>query len=436
MFHIRWGFPQICLDREMEADRLFSFPMNSPAILVCSLSIGLLVGWMSAPEEDSPSPSASAEPRSPLTPSRAWDPGKFIEDATEKAAQLDRSDDAKRLLASLTDEEIAGALNEAVMAPDFLVRELGVTSSLFQEFLRRDFDAGFGWFSNLPDEKRGKLAKAMATGWPEERLREGIDYLVRTRPPSDSRGNGWSPLIAKALKSTSGQGAKAFAILLADLQRAGFQWQLPYTFDLEPGFDFASLLESPAFDAPSSTSSREKVMDAWARSDRDAAFSWILEHRGVEDLTAFMGHDPNRPASAQTELREWLGGRLDEMHPDERSTFIRKWTEGLATGSEREVSALLGGMKDPAGRTEVFNRFSQRIYSGGVDAVIRLVDRIPDKGEALDLLEKIQPDAAEIARKGRKPMTPDEQARLRAKLLALKADESRADAIIQRFQSE
>ncbi len=410
--------------------------MKDVALLPCCLGLGLLAGWMSVRQEDAPAPTATPSLQGETAPPQAWDPRKFIDDTKETAARMDRPENAEKLLASLTDGEIAGAMNEAASAPDFLVRELGATWSIFQEFLKRDFDAGFRWFESLSHEKRAKLAKGMASGWPDERIQEGIDYLVKNQPPSDSRGNDWSPLIAKALKSTSAQGADAFASLLSDLQQAGFQWQLPYTFDLEPGFDFAGLLESQALSSPQSDSTREKVMDAWARRDRDSAFSWILEHRSAGDLTAFMGHDPNRPASAQTELREWLGGRLDEMLPDERSAFIRTWTEGLGSGSEREVSALLGGMKDPAGRTEVFNRFSQRIYSGGVDAVIRLMDRLPDKGEALDLLEKIQPDAAEIARRGRKLMTADEQARLRAKLLSLKVDESRADAIIQRLQSE
>jgi len=410
--------------------------MKSAVLLPCCVGLGLLAGWMSVRQEDAPASSATpvllGEPALP----RAWDPGKFIDDATEAASRLDLSENAKKLLASLTDREITGAMNEAVSAPDFLVREPGGTWSIFQELLKRDFDAGFRWFESLPYEKRAKLAKGMAEGWPDERIQEGIDYLVKNRPPSDSRGNNWSPLIAKALKSTSQQGPEAFANLLSNLQDAGFEWQLPYTFGLGKNFDFAGLLESQAFESLENDSTKKKVMDAWARNDRDSAFSWIMEHRGVDDLTAFMGHDPNRPASAQAELREWLGSRLDELSPENRSSFLEKLTEGLVLRSDRGVSALLSGMKDAHGRFQVFNHFSQPLYSGGVDEVIRLMDRMPNQSETLDLLEKVQPDAAEIARKGRKPMTPAEQARLRAKLLALKADESRADAIIQRLQSE
>ncbi len=410
--------------------------MNNLFLLSGCLALGLLAGWMSVRHEAPHAPSeAASSPTEPTAP-RGWDPGRFIDEATAKAGQMDRSEGSNKLLASLTGEEVAGAMNEAVAAPDFLVRELGATWSIFQEFLKRDFDAGFKWFESLPYEQRAKLAKGMAEGWPEDRIREGIDYLLTERPPSDARGGNWSPLVAKALKFASEQSPEDFAALLSNLQGAGFEWQLPYTFSFGADFDFAGLLESETFGALQNDSAKERVMDAWARNDRDSAFSWIMENRGPQDLKAFMGHDPNRPASLQAETRKWLGSRLDGLQPEERSAFLEKLTEGLVIRSDRGVSALLSGMKDPHGRFQVFNHFTQPIYSGGVDVVIRLMEGLPDKNETLDLLEKVQPDPAEVGRKGRNALTQAEQARLRSKLLEWGTDESRADLLIQRFQSE
>jgi hypothetical protein len=415
--------------------------MRRVVIIAVSAAIGGVVGWKArVPAVETP-PSSPAITVAGETPRPKWTKDDFLTALREKASDGLANPLAEEL-ADWSTAEIRAALEESLESP--ACRMPGDPASRLPHFLmgvwmQRDFDAARAWFESLdPGKAKEQMASAVAIHWPRERGGEAFDYLLANRELMKRAG---FSLVLSGIQFSVNQGPAALVAFMARLRENGFEYPnaigggFPMGVQYPAGFDFATLVASdefarlPVVDEHGAQTTADMLLSKWHARDRDAAYDWILQHRGVEGLNLMAG---NFEVKSADNLR-WLAGKADALSPADKETFrgsvMPKWV--FSPDTLRQFAEASG---DPDLVAAARGYGVQALFFGGTRGALAVIEGL-DPEARLEMLEAAEPEAG-LMKKHRHYRKFDDvdESLLRKKLAEWNAGEERTEAILSRFK--
>ncbi|HEY1120080.1 MAG TPA: hypothetical protein VGE67_00710 [Haloferula sp.] len=415
--------------------------MSRGVIIAVCLVGGLLLGWKARPA------AAEARPTSPgISSPRANSPRpKWTKEELIKAMGTTLYDRTKNPLAEeLADwstEEIRAALEASLASPDCRMPgnpASGLPHFLMGAWMQRDFTAAREWFESLPSGKdKEKMAAALAMYWPEDKGNQAIDYLL-ANPEVMERSK--TSLLLHGIQSAVNQGPSALIALMTRLRKSGNDYPnvvgggFPSGIQYPADFDFATLMASDEFallppsDASGAISTADALLSKWHTRDREAAYDWLIEHRGVEGFKTLAWNSAVDP----TENMRWLTGKADALSAENKEAFrtsiLTSWLR-----SPEKLRQFAEATQDP-NLAEAARRYGiQAMFFGATRGALPVIEGI-DAETRLRLLETAELDSSLMRYPYRQRLDSDDEALLRKKLTEWNASDEQIMTILSRFK--
>ena len=413
--------------------------MSKRGLLLFALSViaGVAVGgiW----RQKSPQPAlegTSSTTREASAPARKWRLEDFIAAvrAPKTPGGLPATDRFNAEISQWSNDELRAALDECMHSPEgsLVMVQASIRYVLLKEWVSRDPDAALAWFDALdPPVLRRRVGDELSYHWPEAKAEEGFAYFIAHRDLFDPQSTTFQNLL---IDFRSKQGADAVYAALKEIHAAGLS-SFGAGLKLGDGFDFPRLL-SRDLDALVSEEERAKskfpsenrlfeqrLIEAWYAQDRDRAFDWLLEERGVAGLAAIC-------SSRNQNYLQWLPGKLAALPPQQQDEFLTatrmRW---LFDMSSLEVFAM--NAKDPALQEKAQVLAVQEITSDRMEGVLGVLGANPDPARRIALLEETPLEPSQLRRV---PSAGDFSVdMLRQTLVSWGAEPARIDAIVARY---
>ena len=364
----------------------------------------------------------------------------FLKAMRERSAA--DSDPLAGELSGWSDVEIRAALEESLKDPDS--SQLSSSASrlanlLFAEWMKRDFDSAFGWFTGLEVEAiQIRMAFVLGNRWPEERAEEGLAFLRSHRRLFSGSLSSGGRLLVIGLGAEAKKGWKPMADMLAQLQNEkirlypGAMGLVGRPFPLPEGFDFPSFVASEQFQKLWDGHQAYSFLNTWRDRDRDQVFDWLLSKHGTEGLDALEA--PEGPRQRKDHM-EWLAGKLDKLEPAERLKFVGEMTAGLVRAPDMIVE-FAAGVKDPELSLKIREQAVQSIYNGETPQAMPLFDNWGDPAGRIALLMNAKQKTFVESADGTpaSPFGKADEVLLRRKLAEWNATDQQIETIIGRFK--
>lgn len=406
--------------------------VNKAVLFILYPALGLLAGWASIAAGWGGKPRAEAEVshgrREARRSTPPWEAEDFFKAARKKTGERmgGGATAITDLTATWTDAEIRTALEAAMQDPDAMVRFNGLAGLLFREYLRRDLDAALEWMLGQPPLHQKRFGTMLGQAWPESRAMEGLDFLRRHPELS---GDTYTPMsmLSKAMGAVSAQGPEAVVALLEKLQAEGWNLNFGFTTNYAPGFDFAGLLGSEDFKKLGVM--KNAMIYTWSRSDRDAAFAWVLGNDKPESLGVMARGGYGVPGDTM----RWFVGKMEGLTPEQRAevldTGIQMYSQGV------DAKAWMDAAGTPAVREEIRTAAARGVFVGHraqVAKAVEAIEGLPEVEARLRLLETMEPPPQ--IRSYPRPLAPEGENLLRGKLEQWGVEKTRTEAILNRFK--
>lgn len=345
-------------------------------------------------------------------------------------------------LADWSTEEIRVALEASLASPDCRMPgnpASGLPHFLMGAWMQRDFAAARKWFESLPSGKdKEKMAAAFPMYWPEDKGDEAIDYLLANREVMEKAK---TSLLLHGIQFAVNQGPTALIALMARLRESGNEYPnvigggFPSGIQYPANFDFATVIASDEFALlPTSeqygpVSTGDALLSKWHTRDREAAYDWIIEHRGVEGFKTLAWNSAVDPA----ENMRWLTGKADALSDENKDTFrtsvLSSWLRSTDMLRQFAVTTQDPELADAARRYGI-----QAMFFGPAGKALPVIEGM-DAETRLQLLETAEPDRSLMKYPNSRMLLDSEnEALLRKKLTEWNASEEQIETIISRFK--
>ncbi|RYG73673.1 hypothetical protein EON80_03090 [bacterium] len=344
-------------------------------------------------------------------------------------------------LADWSTEEIRAALEASLASPACRMPgnpASGLPHFLMGAWMQRDFTAARAWFESLPPGKdKEKMAAALAMYWPEDKGDEAIDYLLANREVMDKAK---TSLLLHGIQSAVNEGPASLIALMARLRESGNEYPnvtgggFPSGIQYPADFDFATVIASdefarlPASEQYGPVSTADALLSKWHTRDREAAYDWILENRGVDGFKVLAW---NSAVDAAENMR-WLTGKADALSDENKDAFrtsvLSSWLR-----SPDKLQQFAEATQDPDLADAARRHGIQAIFYGNTRGALPLIEGM-DAETRLQLLETAELDRSLMT--SRRFMDSDEEALFRKKLTEWNASEEQIETIISRFKKK
>ncbi len=411
-----------------------------PIVFLLCLGAGALAGWRSRSE----SGEVAAAGRSSGRPGEV-DP----RPTRESLLTLQRERSTENGFSPLSDElrdwtdgELLAALEASLSDRRSRLHgepQYNVLDGLLAEWMRRDFPAALTGLEKMePGAIQNRMARAVASHWPVERGEEALEFAIanRERFPEII-----STLILTATKAAAADGATVYIEHMRRLRESGFEHVNGLMeVDYPAGFDFGMLCRSEEFAnlwKPEDHGSgifgpAYGIVTAWHAQDREAAFAWTLENRGMDGIGMLAGS----PLVDSKDNLAWIGAKFEQMTEGQRAEFhsevIQKWIRFPS-----RLVDFAAGIENPAMLDDLRKTAVQSIFAGeGHDAMPLLDETEPAR--RIELLKNAEMGPAfSTGEPGYRPhhnFTENHEALLRTKLAEWDVGQEDTEEIISRFK--
>jgi hypothetical protein len=328
------------------------------------------------------------------------------------------------LLGDWTVDEIRAALDQAAGEPAALLgdRDL-IAVVLLRGYVARDLDAALEWFEGQPEILRAQWMVHIASEWPEDRALEGLDFVKRFQSQEGEGADSAPFIVTKCVKASALNGPQALISLLRRLKEEDLSMDFCGDLDFPPSFDYAGMM---AMADPEMAMNLQHFLAAgWLQQDREAAFRWAMEKHGPQGVEQFMRFNPRDTV----DLVPWYLEKVATLPADQREEVMASRANSWFmnnSGAERWINAATTAKM----KQQLLHAAMQGIYGRSKLQALSVLESIPDVGERLRNLETLQPANAGINH----PMSPMDEKLLRGKLQEWGAEQTRLDAIIERYR--
>ncbi len=347
--------------------------------------------------------------------------------------------DAESDFAQWREKEIQCALEEGLSNAGLTLpggTAWEVMNSLFCEWVKRNPDAALDWFDALPiDGVKCQLSGALAQSWPKDRAEEGLAYAYNHREWfKTDQFITYPKLMVAAMNAAAMRGPNDVNALIHELNEHGFETRYGGDWSFPSGFDFNTLIRLPAA-ADQLAKGPAFFAEAWLKQDREAAFQNLFESgNGVKGQLAnqlFSHVFPfnEEDTSERGERTRWLVAKLDAMEPEQRRKIAMESVNVLRS-CPPQLGEFVAALSDPDDRQAVSSGAFKLMLGSSIDPTLEFLEKVPDGGERLELLENSEPMAAAWAGM----LVPGQEKLLREKLAAWNASADRVESIMHHLK--